>query len=385
MNVSDARCALAALLLSALPAQAEPFVPTADDEVLERLPAGYAEARTLPRSPEDLHLALPLAERYLALGRSTADPRYDGYAQAALEPWWALEEPPLPVLILRATLRQRRHAFAAALADLERALARAPGDPQALLSQATILGVQGRPKQALHSCQALAGSVERLVEAACRAGAMGLGGAARQAYQLLEEALASAPRADPAIKSWALTIMAELAVQLGEPAAAERHFRAALALTERDPYLLGAYADLLLDQRRPDEVLALLAGETRIDPLLLRLALAEQQQGHPDLERHVALLGARFEAARRRGDRVHLREAAIFELELLQRPDEALALALADFAVQREPADVRVVLAAALAAGRPEAAAPVLAWLERSGLEDVTSAALTRRLREAGA
>jgi hypothetical protein len=72
-------------------------------------------------------------------------------------------------------------------------------------------------------------------------------------------------------------------------------------------------------------------------------------------------------------------------MELQQRPDEALALALANFAVQREPADVRLVLAAALAAGRPDAAAPVLAWLERSGLEDVATDRLVRQLAEAGA
>jgi hypothetical protein len=179
-------------------------------------------------------------------------------------------------------------------------------------------------------------------------------------------------------------MIAELAVQLGESAAAERHFRSALALAGRDPYLLGAYADFLLDQERPAEVLALLAEETRIDPLLLRRALAEQRLGHPDLERHVGMLAARFAAARRRGDSVHLREAARFELELMRRPDEALALALAGFAVQREPADVRLVLAAALAADRPDAAAPVLAWLARAGLEDVRSVALARRLGAAG-
>jgi hypothetical protein len=388
-----ARRALATLiLLIASPAPAEPFVPAADSEVLERLPAADAGGRelaarreALARNPQDLRLALPLAEHYVALGRSAADPRYDGYAQAALEPWWTLAEPPLPVLILRATLRQRRHDFTAALADLDQALARAPGDPQALLSKATIQGVQGRPGETLQTCRLLAGRVERLVEAACRAGARGLGGEARAAYALLERSLATARGADPAIASWARTIMAELAVQLGDPAAAVRDFRTALALAGREPYLLGAYADVLLDRPRPEEVLTLLAGETRIDPLLLRLALAEQQLGHPDLETHVALLAARFEAARRRGDQVHLREAAVFTLKLLQRPDEALALALADFAVQREPADLRIVLAAALAAGRPEAAAAALAWRERSGLEDVASDALARRLQEAGA
>ena len=111
--------------------------------------------------------------------------------------------------------------------------------------------------------------------------------------------------------------------------------------SRRDPYLLGAYADFLLDQDRPGEVLALLDDETRIDPLLLRLALAERRLGAEALGAHVALLQARFDAARRRGDSVHLREEARFTLHLLDRPGAALELARRNWATQREPADAR--------------------------------------------
>ena len=52
-------------------------------------------------------------------------------------------------------------------------------------------------------------------------------------------------------------------------------FKQALALGRRDPYLLGAYADLLLDQGRAREAAELLKNENRADGLLLRLALAE--------------------------------------------------------------------------------------------------------------
>ena len=132
---------------------AEPYIPDDDDAILERLPAArdprvrvlaLAQAR-LAEGPGDLNRALSLASAYLALGQSQGDPRYDGYAQAALAPWWGLAEPPVPVLILRAMLEQRRHDFDAALADLERVLARQPRHPQALLTKATILGVQGKP------------------------------------------------------------------------------------------------------------------------------------------------------------------------------------------------------------------------------------------------
>ena len=385
------RLGLTCLLLAVAPVagSAEPYIPDDDDAILERLPAArdprvrvlaLARAR-LAEDPANLNRAFSLASAYIALGQSQGDPRYEGYAQAALAPWWDLVEPPVPVLILRAMLEQRRHDFDAALAHLERVLARQPRHPQALLTKATILGVQGKPDQALESCAELTGAVEILVEAACTASAYGLAGRAREGYRLLQEGRRRSPGAEPLLQVWAHTILGELAEQLGYVAAAEKHFRDALSLA-RDPYLLGAYADFLLDQDRPGEVLELLEDESRIDPLLLRLALAERRLGAAALDEHLALLQDRFDAARRRGDSVHLREEARFTLHLLDQPGEALELARRNWATQREPADARVLLEAALAASKPAAAQPVLEWLERTGLEHVGIEALVDRLAE---
>lgn len=194
--------------------------------------------------------------------------------------------------------------------------------------------------------------------------------------------MSRSPGAEPVFQVWVHTILGELAEQLGQVAAAEKHFRAALSFERRDPYLLGAYADFLLDQDRPGEVRELLEDESRIDPLLLRLALAERRLGAAALGEHVALLQARFDAARRRGDSVHLREEARFTLHLLDRPGEALELARRNWATQREPADARLLLEAALAADDPAAAQPVLDWRERTGLEHVRIDALVDRLAE---
>jgi tetratricopeptide (TPR) repeat protein len=279
-------------------------------------------------------------------------------------------------------LEQCRHDVDAALADRDRVLERQPRHPQALLTKATILGVQGKPDQALDTCGEFTGAVEILVEAACAASAYGLAGRARDGYRLLQDGRRRSPGAEPVLQVWAHTILGELAEQLGYVSAAEQHFRDALSLA-RDPYLLGAYADFLLDQDRPREVLELLRGESRIDPLLLRLALAERRLGTSAPGEHVALLQDRFDAAHRRGDSVHLREEARFTLHLLYRPREALELARRNWATQCEPADARILLEAALAARRPAAAQPVLDWLGRTGLEHVGIQALVDRLAEA--
>jgi hypothetical protein len=39
------------------------------------------------------------------MARSESDPRYNGYAEAALRPWWSLPHPPNSVLLLRAPMK----------------------------------------------------------------------------------------------------------------------------------------------------------------------------------------------------------------------------------------------------------------------------------------
>jgi Tfp pilus assembly protein PilF len=383
--------ALATLLLTtASAAQAEPFLPTDDSQVIEQLPtpAGgtQRELRTLrealARNPGDLASAVRLARRYIEIGRADFDPRYNGRAQALLQPWWHLDSPPAEVLLLRATLRQNRHEFEPALTDLSAVLAADPRNSQALLTQAVILQVVGRHDDARRSCARLTLLTTPLIAAACLADVASVTGQAARAYALLRRSLDAAPDADAEVRLWALTALAEIAVRSDDPAAAERDFRAALALGIKDAYLLGAYADFLLDRGRPAEARDLLTDETRADPLLLRLALAEQALGAPELPAHVATLAARFDASRMRGDTVHQREEARFALHLLNDPATALRLATENWRVQREPWDARLLLEAALAADAPAAAAGVLDWLQSTGLEEPQIARLAHRLRE---
>jgi hypothetical protein len=67
---------------------------------------------------------------------------------------------------------------------------------------------------------------------------------------------------------------------------------------------------------------------------------------------------------------VHRREEARYALRLEGDGATALALAKQNFEVQREPADVRVLLEAALAMKDRAAAAPALAWMKSTGFAD---------------
>ena len=373
---------------------AKPYVPNDDDQVLERLPYSFASdphVRELRRlrvelgdKPDDLELAVRLAWRYIRLGQAEADPRYYGYVQAILKPWWQQPNPPAEVLLLRASVSQARHEFHGALVDLNRVLKQQPRNAQAWLKRAVNLRVRGDYHQALQSCVPLLRLTDELITSACIAASAGLNGRATESYQMLSQALAKQADSDPQIRLWALTILAELATRLGDYQAAEQHFEAALALQQRDVYLLSTYSDFLLDRDRPEAVVELLQDETRTraDDLLLRLALAEQRLGLPQLAQHIEQLKLRLEATQQRGGVAHLGTSARFKLQLLKQAAEALRLALANWALQREPQDTRLVLAAALAAKDYDAAKPVLDWLNKTQLQDVQIAALIARLKE---
>lgn len=367
-------------------AQAAPYRPASDAEVLERsavprdtvdgLRALRAQQRELAAAPTDPERATRFARAAIALGRVEADPRYYGYAESALRPWLGEATPPVEIQLLRATLRQQRHDFTAALADLDALIAADPGHAQARLTRATVLMVQGRPREAQRDCAALIGRTSLLVLTTCITRARSLSGSAAAAAQTLDGVLARPDAATAEELVWARTTAAEMAVRRGDARAADEHFTAALKRLDdaklRDPYLLTAWADQLLATDRAADAARLLADSTRIDNLLLRLALAEAVLA-PDgaaLAEHLRTLQARFDETRQRGDQVHLREEAMFALYLRRDAARALACASANWSSQREPLDARLLLEAAKAANAPDAARPVLDWMRETGIED---------------
>jgi hypothetical protein len=373
---------VAAAWLVAMGASAAPYLPTDDAQVLERLPGGTAaqlrELRAMQaasaQSPKDLPRATALATANIRASRVEGDPRFLGYAQAALAPWWKDPAAPTPVLLLRATILQSSHQFEPALVDLGRVLEREPKHAQALLTRATVLTVMGRYREARSDCNRLTGVAPDVYRVVCIAAIDSVTGNDGPAYEAVRGTLRDTSRIDSAGRTWGETLLGEIAQRRGDPAAVG-HFRAALA-GDRDIYVLGVYSDWLLDQGRAEEVIELLGKETSVDALLLRLALAQAALKRPEAAASTATLRARFEASLARRDTSHQREHARFELALGGNPRQALALALDNWKVQREPADLRILAEAATAAGDAAALGIVKQWLAESGLEYPTVAAL---------
>lgn len=383
-----------ALLYGYTNALSAPFTPLNDNVVLEHLPfkAGDSTTRELRRlraglsaDPLNLDKAVVLSQRYFELAMAEGDPRFIGYAQAVLAPWWEMAEPPLPALVMRASLRQYNHDFVYALSDLDQATRREPRNGAAWSLLAAVHMVQADYSAARKDCANLHGLASKLIVLACGATVDSLSGSARQAYADLRKAYAASPDASPAARLWSATRLAEMADRLGLVREADAWFQAALQLDITDAYLQAVYAEFLLDEQRYREVVALLQGKERSDVLLVRLALAEKALASPLAKEHEQAIRARFDAARLRGDKLHIQDEARFHLYFLNDAQEALRLARENWLTQHEPGDARMLLEAALAAGDAAAAKPALEWFSQSHIEDRHLQRLITRIAQLGA
>ena len=383
--------AAALFALLAQPVVAAPYIPAKGSDVVERLPRRSDPVQQelqrlraqLAANPHNVEVATTVARKHISTARNETDPRYLGYAQAALAPWWAMPAPPLEVRLLRATLLQSTHHFPEAMRYLDAVVAADPENPQAWLTRATVQTVRGEYDAATKSCARLSSLTTQLVSSTCIASIGAMTGRSKSSEALLETTMRRESEADPEMTVWVLTLLAEMAERRGEAALAEQRYKRALALRARDSYLIGAYSDFLLDQKRAPEVIALTRDQTRIDGLLLRYALALQQTPNAaaKLRDADAELKARFNAAMQRGDTVHQREQARYELHVHGDHKAALALAQKNWAVQKESGDMRVLLEAALKAGDKAAAAPVLEWVAKTKVEDVAVQRLASQIR----
>jgi tetratricopeptide (TPR) repeat protein len=382
----------AAICFGPIAADAAPFVPKDDAQVLEsglpnadpRVRQMHDIAAQLAAAPDDLAVAMHLSARQLAMGVDESDPRFVGYAQGTLAKWWTDPGAKPPLRVLRARIMQAQHQFAPAADELHRALAEEPNMPDALLLLASIDEVTGDFAEANSACAKFTQVHPGLSAIACTASVRAVTGAAKMSYDTLSDAVAHITTLDRSQLLWSLTILGETAIQLDDPAADER-FKEALALDNRNVYAAAAYADFLLSHGRDDEVLRRLRGFDRIDTLYLRFALAAQALGDPEFPRYRDDLAARFAAARQQGDLVHLRDAARFALDIEHDGPRALKLALLNWqSNHKTPADLRVLLAAAVASHDADAVKPAIEWVAATHLEDKAIEALKQQLAAPG-
>jgi tetratricopeptide (TPR) repeat protein len=348
----------------ALPAS-PPYRPISDDTVLVRLPRGLAAVRSEAQAT-DLPTCLQQAEELIRAARREGDPRLLARAQAVLRPWWDSQSAPVEVCLLRAHIRQGLHEFTGAQADLDDLLSRDPRNVNGWLLKTTLHQVRGEYRAARQACLQLGRFADELTATTAAVSLAGLGQTGEDAAARLAKVIDRNEGASVEVRAWAWTTLGEVQARFGHSLAAENSLRQALRLQPTAAYPLAALADLLLDRGRFNEVIDLL-GETTVDTLRLRLAEASYRL-RPDSPRATRLireLDQVFVLARERGDQRHLREEARFVLHLRGDATAAADLARRNWDIQKEPADLRILLEATRAAGDWRAHATARDWASK--------------------
>ena len=381
-------------VLISVVAHAAPYTPENDNVVVERLPGRASDPATrrveslrkqLAARPDDAPLRIEIARRYFDMAMAQGDPRYVGYASAALAPLAKTVPSPVGYDMALGLIQQFSHAFEPALASLSKAATLDPTSPEPLLWRTAIFMVQARYPEAAAECARVVPLAEPLLGTGCSAYVEATTGQLQPAFEKLAAAVKAAGPASAELLLWQNTRLAEMAWRLQRFDVAENYFKSALKQGVTDQFLLGAYADFLLARERPLEVIKLLTDWERSDILLLRLALAGKAAKDSRADDWAKQLRDRFQAASLRGDRLHEQEAARFELDIEGNAAKATVLASENYAVQKEPRDADILMRAALAANQAKSAQSALDWLRTSRYEDPVMSQLASQLASKGA
>ena len=352
-------------------------LPSRDDEVVEVLPAitrtrpvPVAAAVTAKPAVHDPRVAASVAREAISTARRTGDARYWGRAETALEPWWNKADAPVEIMMLQATVQQGLHAFTDAHAVLSAALRRAPNHAQILLTLASLERLAARYPQALMACDAVGRAGQALYAQACRWETVSMQGQHDVARTGLAALVVQAGSVEQ--RGWILSLQAEAEERAGRDAAAQRAYKASLAI-DRDLYTAIAYGDLLLRTGDAAGARAALEGLPETDAVLLRRAAALRRLNDSQWRALRDELRARESALDRRGDdlTLHDRERALLALWLDDAPVRALDQALRNLTLQREPLDWWIAMQSARAAGDTAAFAKLAGMLRDAGLKDL--------------
>jgi len=307
---------------------------------------------------------------YLKMGREKSDPRYFGYAEALILPYLKNINLPEQVYIHWADILQHRHDFSQALEVLNRLANNNSNNSQVYLMRAISHISRAEYQLALDNCKLLFARASHLISMACVSQVKSLTGELRESFLLLEETLQINRHSDREELGWAISLLADMAVRMDDDFTGEQYYRKAIEINQHDYYVLANYADLLLKQKKYRQVITLLNEFTYVDTLLLRLAIAGVKSNNDSTAKYIAELESSYRLMEIRGEDAHLRDQARFYHDVKNDSEKALLLAKKNWRVQKEPADIKLLLGVALTIKNKTELKRGIEWVMSQNLED---------------
>ncbi|MBL1274619.1 MAG: hypothetical protein COB30_000870 [Ectothiorhodospiraceae bacterium] len=346
---------------------------TALSEKLESLRINMLENKT---NSSDLEAYVAFS---INVARKKSDPRYFGYAKAALQPTikqYFISGTHTGLLIHWADIMQFMHQFDEAERTLQRVINISRDNPRTNLMLSAIYQAQGRYPEALKQCNALFTRTSMLVLTACITQIKSLTGNLKDSFTVLSKQVYRESHSNAVNHAWVLSILAEMSERLNKNDQAADFFTESLRLDPLNGFTRSAYADFLLDQGKYRQVKDILSDHLFTDGLLLRYTMADvhsksnHQSTRQEIRNNIEKLHANYSLSQKMDGDSHLRDQAIFYLYLKKQQSKALALAKSNWEIYKEPADARILLRCAHLAGDEKTINQLREWKESNRYEN---------------
>lgn len=272
---------------------------------------------------------------------------------------------------------QGLHEFRAAVRRLDRVIAAEPRHVGALLMRANISVVLGEFPAARRDCNAVLRTGATLPGTVCLASALTGPRSLARARGMLAALPSGGGEAE--VEAWRLATGADLALRDDDLEAALGLLERAHTLMPGDEEIRTRLAGLLFDAGDVERALTIAKSSPAGASLARRVVLARAALVADDANASEYRRQAEDAIRDSRGDHdvQHDREEAQAALYLAGDAERALGHARRNFELQKDTADLRVWVEAALAAGNAADLRAARAWLAASGFEDrVVSARL---------
>ena len=344
-----------------------------EDKVLLRLEAlssvdrnaePAASVRAWRARPNDLGLATTAAKQAFMAALDHGDARWLGNGQAMLSRWWDQADPlPAESLFVRGLIRQGLHDFAGAQRDIGLAMQKDPQRPEYWSWHLAIDLVQARLEQAQKTCDQIGVRFGQAEQQSCQAVLLYRTGSPNEGIALLHNLSTHPEHQGPRAREWIAFHLGEAHRVAGDPRRAVGIWLSHMKQTGQQPHGMHvATLELLNDLGRHYEAWQLNRQPYRSDALLVQAIRSARALQRPEAQALSNEFNLRLAHQQQRGDVINERPVIVFQLEVLDRPDQALAIAQSAWATQREPADASLYARAAIRMKDRSAAQALLAW-----------------------
>lgn len=328
-----------------------------------------------------LPAALAYARAVFVLGLTEGDLRWYGSAKAALQPWWDAATLPADGHFLRALVKQGFHDFKGGIDDLSAAITLDPTQAEYWSWRFSLRLLTANMAAARTDCDAIAQRFGQDEGQACAATLLYRTGQAQQAIPLLDRLVDLPDYQGPFTQDWLRYHQGEAYRAAGRVAQAIAVWEQHLQSRPNSHLVKLSLTELLNQQGRFAQAKRHAGSASPTDALLVQALLAGRGLKDGDTQRLAEQFENRMNNQSLRGESLIERPTMVYLITYGRDNAKGLQLAAENWRTQNEPADAVLLVQAALKAGQPKLAEPVLGWMKATGYTDPVLKPLAEELK----